>query len=299
MISLTRERLRRALKHYLVRVLEELWKLITSSGAPHQVRVFAGRVMHRLICRYQEKQMSLYTRFFRNPPQLEALAQLALLWKSRSTLLLAVLGCSTGAEAYSAVWVLRSARPDLRVVCVGLDTSEPAILAARRGIYANDSTELKGVSEEQLELMFDRQDGFYSVKETLREGVSFLVGDACDKRLVETLGLQDIVMGNNFLIHLPDRAAEACLHNLDKLVAPGGALAVWGVDLDIKTRAVNSLKLKPFPYPVSIQNIYEADERALAVWPLKWWGLEPLDKARRDWIIRYCTVFRKPEETPS
>jgi hypothetical protein len=80
--------------------------------------------------------------------------------------------------------------------------------------------------------------------------------------------------------------------NITRLVVPGGHIFVWGVDLDIKTRMLRSFGMEPVTYNLEV--VHNADERAREVWPLKWWGLEPLDKSRPDWNIRYCTVFWKP-----
>lgn len=281
--------------HYFVRALEESWRL--TGSVSHPVRNVVGHVVHRLICRYQERIMSPYTRFFRNAPQLDALAQLLRSRESHAPLRVAVLACSTGAEVYSLASTLRSARPDLQMECVGLDISESAVLAAQQGLYTRDSQELEGVSGELLDQVFDRSNGVFAVKEPLRKGVRLLVGDACNKRLVEILGLQDIVIANNFLIHLPDQAAEACLYNIEQLLVPGGILVVWGVDLSLKTRGMMALGMEPLPF--NLENIYAADRTALEAWPLKWWGLEPMDKTRPDWLVRYCTVFRKPQNTQS
>ena len=37
----------------------------------------------------------------------------------------------------------------------------------------------------------------------------------------------------------------------------------------------------------------------LEAWPLHFWGLEPLDRKRRDWPVRYSTVFRVPPAEPT
>jgi hypothetical protein len=151
---------------------------------------------------------------------------------------------------------------------------------------------MREVSDEIEEAMFEDRNGFLKVKECVREGVTLMEGDACDPQLPVTLGPQDIVIANNFLIHLSNQQAEACLLNITRLVVPGGHIFVWGVDLDIKTRMLRSFGMEPVTYNLEV--VHNADERAREVWPLKWWGLEPLDKSRPDWNIRYCTVFWKP-----
>lgn len=279
-------------RSWLVRALEKFWTIVEKSGVFGRMRSITGQVVHWLIRRYQERYVSEYTRFFRNPPQLDALLALVKELKRGENLNLTVLGCSTGAELYSALWTIRSARPDLNVKSIGLDISASAIRTAQGGVYARDSDEMRDIDDEKLEVMFDCGTGHHKVKQCVTEGVSFLVGDACDPNLPETLGPQDIIIANNFLIHLPNQLAEACLNNIFRLVAPGGHIFVWGVDLDIKCRVLKSLGMEPVTY--NLEDIYHADVRAREVWPLKWWGLEPLDNNRCDWMVRYCTVFRKP-----
>ena len=281
---------------YLVRGLEEFWKQMSRNDRLHRVRNVMGDVVFRLICRYQEKQVALYTRFFRNHPLLDALTHLQLKGAGDGVLRVAILGCSDGAEVYSVARTLRLAYPGVKVQCVGLDISEAAVLAAREGVWANDSKELEGLPAQMLDIMFDRKDGALVIKESLREGVTFRVGDACDQRLLETLGPQGLVMANNFLVHLQDEVAEACIFNIEKLVVPGGVLVVWGVNLNIKTRAIKLLGLKPILG--NLEDIYQADQAAIKAWPLKWWGLEPPDFTRSDWDVRYCTIFQKPEKLP-
>jgi hypothetical protein len=82
------------------------------------------------------------------------------------------------------------------------------------------------------------------------------------------------------------------LLNIANLAAPGGYLFTWGVDLDVRTHVVQNLGLSPILD--KIQDVHNADQPALRAWPLLWWGLEPLDKGRPDWAVRYATVFQAP-----
>jgi hypothetical protein len=72
-----------------------------------------------------------------------------------------------------------------------------------------------------------------------RDGISWRVGAANDAGLVESLGLQEIVVANRFLGHMSPAEAEACLRNLDRFVKGGGYLFVsdqpneirpWGLE---------------------------------------------------------------------
>ena len=78
-----------------------------------------------------------------------------------STLRIAVLGCSIGAEVYSILWTIRSARPDLKVLLDAVDISKEMLSFAEKGIYAPDTSQLVGASiferltEAEMVEMFD------------------------------------------------------------------------------------------------------------------------------------------------
>lgn len=206
---------------------------------------------------------------------------------------LAVLGCSTGAELYSAVWMVRTGRPEGKVRALGIDISESSIRTAARGVYALDGRELMGVPEPTLERLFTRQEDARKVQDWLREGVTWRVGDASSPELVADLGQQDIVLANNFLCHMPPQRAKACLENIVRLIAPNGYLFVSGIDLDLRSRAVKELGLSPVG--AKFDTIYAADESALKAWPFHYWGIEPINRNAPDWPVRYTSVFRRPD----
>ena len=103
--------------------------------------------------------------------------------------------------------------------------------------------------------------------------------------------MHDVVIANNFLFHLSPERSEACLRNLARLVAPGGYLVVSGVDLDLRGRILGELGFEPVT--ARWEEIYAAED-VHASWPLRFWGLEPVDRTRRDWPARYATIFRSP-----
>jgi hypothetical protein len=84
--------------------------------------------------------------------------------------------------------------------------------------------------------------------------------------------------------------AERCLRNLASLVVPGGYLFVSGVDLDVRTRVALDLRWRPI---VDLMvDVHDGDPSVRGDWPWRWWGLEPLDRRRPDWRIRYASVFQ-------
>jgi hypothetical protein len=62
------------------------------------------------------------------------------------------------------------------------------------------------------------------------------------------------------------------------------------VDLDVRTKV--ALDLGWEPVPELIAEIHNGDPSVRADWPWRWWGLEPLNRRRRDWRTRYAASFR-------
>ena len=244
--------------------------------------------------------MYVGTFFLRNRPMLELIRRLADGRQRESTLRIAVLGCSIGAEVYSILWVLRRARPDLEISVHAVDTSREVLDLAEAATYGPETSHRVGSSifarltPAESQEMFDWEGERGRVKSWLREGIAWQLGDACDPQLSSILGLQDVVVANNFLCHMDAQSAEGCLRTLARLVAPGGHLVVSGVDLDVRTKVAIDLGWEPLPDLK--QESHDGDPSVRADWPWHWWGLEPLDRSRSDWETRYASVFRIGEE---
>ena len=277
-----------------LRLNESIWirlpRLLTAS----RTAAAYCRILHAL-ARRGERRMRLGTFFLRNRPQLELICRLAGRRATARALRVAVLGCSVGAEVYSIRWSLASVYPDLKVELCAVDISQEIIEFARRGVYSLGVSEevdtpiLERLTEDEIQSLFDREAGQLRIKSWLREGLRWAVGDAGDPHLVDVLGRQDLVIANDFLCHMEPAQAEACLRNLVGLVDPGGHLVVSGVDLDVRTRVATDLGWKPVRD--SIEDVHEGDPVLRSGWPWGYWGLEPLDKSRADWNLRYASIF--------
>jgi chemotaxis methyl-accepting protein methylase len=232
------------------------------------------------------------TSFRRYPPLLLTIADLIKGAPHGDTVRLCVMGCSTGAELYSVLWASRKARSDLKFVAVGVDLSTPAVEKGKAGRYSPEDKELSGFSKEFWPEMFDISQSDLTIKKSLREGIKWVVGDVRDDALLAQLGFQDIVIANNFLIFMKEREATNCLRKIVKLVKPGGLLLCRGVDLDVRERVAQQLCLRPIS--LRIEELHEINARERRGWPWEYWGLEPLDKARKDWARRYATIFQVP-----
>ena len=255
-----------------------------------------GRWLQKLTCRTADREMYLGTSFLRNRPALELIRRLVADKPQGATARIVVLGCSIGAEVYSIVWTLKRARPDLNVVVQAVDISRDVLAIAERGVYGPDTSEVvhselfNSLTEAERSEMFTWHGEEGTIKPWLRERITWRIGDASDPALVDELGPQDLVVASNFLCHMDARAAEASLRTFCGLAAPGGYLMITGVDLDVRTKV--ALDLGWEPVPELLEEIHEGDPLLRADWPWRWWGLEPLDRRRRDWRTRYASVFR-------
>jgi hypothetical protein len=73
-------------------------------------------------------------------------------------------------------------------------------------------------------------------------------------------------------------------------VRPGGHLFISGTDLDVREKVAHELGWRPVPD--LLEAIHDGDPSVRLSWPSKYWGLEPLDRTRRDWRVRYASVFQ-------
>jgi len=255
-----------------------------------------GAFLHQLVCKRAARRQYFGTFFLRNRPLLEQLRRLLDAWPPAARVRIAVLGCSIGAEVYSVLWTIRSVRPDLRLQVQAMDISQEVLAAAAAAAYTNESSGLVGASiferltERESREIFSWEGEKGTVNAWIREGISWHLGDAADPQLIEMLGRQDIVLANNFLCHMEPVLADKCLRNIARLLVAGGHLVVLGVDLDVRARVARELGWQPVADLV--REIHDGDPSVRGDWPWAWWGLEPLDDRRRDWLLRYAVVYR-------
>jgi SAM-dependent methyltransferase len=275
-----------------------VWKRLPRGLRDSRPGYWYGVFLHDRMSRCARRRQYFGTFFFRNRPELEQMRRLATAMPQGAPLRIAILGCSSGAEVYSVLWTIRSARPDLQLRVYAVDYSSEILGVARSAVYTSENSEVLGSSiferltEAERQGVFDWDGDRATVKPWLREGIQFRQGDAGDPGLALALGPQDIVVASNFLCHMDPATAEKCLRNIATMVAPGGHLFVLGVDLDVRTKVARELGWKPLPD--LIREIHDGDPSVRGDWPFEWWGLEPLNDGRRDWQIRYAVAFQLP-----
>jgi SAM-dependent methyltransferase len=275
---------------------ERVWNRLPRSLLMTRPLQSYGVLIHSLVELRGARQQYHGTYFLRNRPELALIRSLICGKPRGSNLRIAVLACSNGAEVYSILWTIRSARPDLKIKLHAIDISNEIIEIAKRGVYSLNAQELmdspifERLTEEEIGALFDRQEDQVKIKAWIKEGIEWLVADAGDPHLKNRLGHQDIVVANRFLCHMDPPDAERCLRNIGNLVAPGGHLFVSGIDLDVRTRVAADLGWTPVE--TLREEIHNGDPSLRRDWPWKYWGLEPFDPTRRDWGLRYASVFQ-------
>ncbi len=313
--------LRKYFGHPYLVLSKWIWGRLPASMISSKVVRSYGRHCQDLVRLQGSRRMSIGTLFLRNRPELGFLLQLLDQKAKGSSLSMAVLACSKGAEVYSISFTIRSARPDLKLTIHAIDISKDILEFAEGGRYSLQSLDgmdwpdasliarkgdlawqtwrgqnvsiFERMTPAEMDAMFDRQGNEVRVKARFREGIVWHVGDAGDPELARRLGVQDIVMAKNFLCHMNPHEAEKCLRNISRLVKPDGYLFVSGLDLNVRTRV--ALELGWNPVTDRIAEIHEGDPSLRTVWPWNYCGLEPLDRHRPDWHIRYASIFRVGE----
>lgn len=284
-----------------LRLNRALWRRLPSSIAASRPLRLYGRVIHTLVQRRNIRAQAHSTYFLRNRPELELIRRLVDRRSKGNKLRVAVLACSTGPEAYSVAWSIRSARPDLALVLTAADISEQAVEFARLGAYSLTGSKLAAAvcerfTPHEMDEVFHKNGDIVTVKPWIKEDINWRVADVRDKNIVDAIGSQDMVVANNFLCHMSPSEAEKCLRNIVRLVSPGGYLFVSGIDLDVRTKVARDLGWEPVDE--LLEEIHEGDPVLRNDWPFVYAGLEPLDKKRADWKLRYAAVFRVQKEKP-
>jgi SAM-dependent methyltransferase len=295
--------LRRCVGKPFMLVNEWVWNRLPSSLRTLRPVSSYGAFLHFLVRLRAERTHYHGTFFLRNRPELELMRALSNQRAEGFKLRITVLGCSNGAEVYSTVWTIRSARPDLKLDVHAIDISNEILELAKGGAYSLGENPLvhapilERLTEEEMAALFDREKNQVRIKPWITEGIHWHVGDAGDRDLAKRLGPQDIVVANKFLCHMAPPDAERCLRNMAHLVSPGGYLFVSGIDLDVRTKV--AVDLGWTPVLDQLEEIHNGDPSVRRDWPWKYWGLEPFDSERCDWRTRYAEVFQLGSQSMS
>jgi chemotaxis protein methyltransferase CheR len=253
-------------------------------------------LIHRAVVARRRRTNAHTTAFLRCPNQYRVLTGPVLdFLRAHGTrsLQILVIGCSSGAEPYTAASELYRTHADLQVQVTGVDIEDWVLDIGRRGRYTRAQVyKNRLITPEFVDFTFDVLDGgeAFQVRPEIAERVRFVRANALDPALGEVVGPADIVFAQNFLYHLEPDAATAAFANVVRMLKPAGAVFLDGMDLSLKVRLTRRHGLHPFPDLVKEIHEDARAERGHA-WPAEYWGLEPFSRAHVAWLRRYCTVF--------
>jgi two-component system, chemotaxis family, CheB/CheR fusion protein len=173
------------------------------------------------------------TEFFRNPEVFEDLANTVypamVEEKSKQTLRIWVVACSSGEEVYSlAITLLEflGARADsLRIQIFGTDLNENGIAKARAGIYSD--TAMKSVSTGRAAKFFTKVAGGYRVNKAVRELCVFARQDVTKDPPFSSL---DLISCRNFLIYVQPELQEKIISTFHYALNPSGFLLLGNAE---------------------------------------------------------------------
>ena len=135
------------------------------------------------------------------------------------------LACSTGEEPYSVVMALhRGGVPSTAFAMVAVDLSSRNLSFARAGLYGDFSFRQTGADSKAL--FFRPMAESWEIHSSIRESVTFRSGNLVDPRLLADETPFDVVFCRNVLIYFTPAARRLALANIERLLVPGGLLAL-------------------------------------------------------------------------
>lgn len=165
------------------------------------------------------------TEFFRDPPYWDKLRDyISYLARIRLPLKFWSAGCATGEEAYSLAALVSFILPRECWEMVASDLDPQVLATAEAGLYQKKS--LKGLKSRQVDLLFNKVDeGLYSVKDRVREKISFIKHDLLQDKYPSNL---DIILCRNVIIYFKESTKKEVLVKLAESLNPEGLLFVGG-----------------------------------------------------------------------
>lgn len=228
------------------------------------------------------------TRLFRNPAQLEQIADLL---REREAVSVLVYGAADGAEVVSLLATL-AAPGDRQVSIRGRDLDESLIEAARSWCYLPQHAP-DGLPDAASRVLEPRPVEGWQVRESYRQCLTYEVGNVLDAAS-DASASYDLVCCQNTLTLFAPNDIERAISGLVAHVCPGGFIALGGGPLDIISKIALESGLQP---------VLEDAERIHESWTVQrqfWnnnhkprWALEPFGFHGEE-PVRYATLFRKP-----
>ncbi|KIG14215.1 Chemotaxis protein methyltransferase CheR [Enhygromyxa salina] len=192
--------------------------------------------------------------FYRDPDQLDALAQLLHarhLQAPERVLELWCAGCARGEEAWTLAMV--AAKLELPVRVLATDVDAVAIDLARAGRYAAWSLrELPPGLQRYFQAEGEEPERRWVIDPSLRDKVEFAVHNLCDPAPARRF---DLICCRNVLIYFGLGQAKSVVSRLRERLLPGGELALGSSDLlcgEVQPKPTRPTPKRPPPPPRSV-----------------------------------------------
>lgn len=223
--TILESRLKERLRHAGLETIAEYYTHVRSNG--EELKVLLDAVTTNL------------TRFFRNTAHWETFENFVVpnlieQKRKRGETVVRVwsAGCSTGEEPYTLAMELKELLPPgFTAEVLASDLSLKSVLTAQQGFYAD--SRISGIPEPFLAKYFDRKEGGYQVKETLKQLIKFdyhnLKHDSGRRNL-------DVIFCRNVLIYFDEAAQKAVVDRFYEALAPhsflfiGHSESLFGMD---------------------------------------------------------------------
>jgi len=244
-------------------------------------------------------QEHTYTAFYRSPGQLAALVDKVMGYilnnPNRPTdelFQINVLSGSIGAEAYTLSSIIIKAYPDLDFHINCSDLHGYIVSQAKCGKYTESEVRGVDVPEGFIRDTFDLKDGFYYVKDHIKNKVTFCEANIVSDTLVEKHPMGDLIFVQNVLFHLDKGDDGIAFRNAMSLAKERSVIFMDGMSLDRRILLTKEAHLKPLNY--RLKEIHDHARRHV---PDDWWnyyyGAEPYLFFKKDKVRRYSTIFMR------
>jgi chemotaxis protein methyltransferase WspC len=162
---------------------------------------------------------------------------------SQETLRILSIPCSTGEEPYSiAMTLLTSTLTSQQFIVEGMDISQMALNAAKKGMYGKNSFRAHDrVDNKQFFQPYQNQ---YQICDSIRHQVKFTAKNLLSPWLPNHPPYH-VIFCRHLLIYLDDPARDRVIKTLDRLLCDGGLLFVGAVE----TTLIKSPTLRFMPHP--------------------------------------------------
>lgn len=280
----------RRLGNYILRLNQSLWRKTSSNFKQSRLGLAWGRMIYTLVILRGGRGQLTTTYFFRNRAELQMLVEIIRSLFTGQLIKIAVVGCSSGAEVYSIIHVLKKNLPVLNFEIRAYDIDGEALETAKMGIYPVASREVLKCNADEISELFERDGQNYKVRSQFKKNIHWELNDPTQEPLLSSIPKQDLVIANRFLFHMSKKNQRQTMIALSSMVRAGGYISVVGADLDVRTRVAK--KLAWLPLTDNMESIHEGDDTMTCDWPFEYWGLEPFDKQNKNKKTRYCSFFQ-------